>query len=346
MSSFVAAVALLLLLAPLAHVPVAGHYDPHTGDSFTYHETISLANGTGANYSGYFENYSVVGTETVTATAPSGTESAHYRYSVNYTNNSGPLHWTAEGNFTFSAVSFLYVNGTDNQSGLNGTGVWFYLNNALGVGDGFTVLTYPMTVESLNTSYHLGNDPGRWVATILAEGTGSYERNDEYGVFNASYDWKEYFDPATGYIVGYLYTEQDTNASNGNGFTWTDSLYVTSTTYALTPGTPPAAAMTPTPFTPEVIVALVLVILVIVVVIAWAVARSRRRPKLQAHSPTGRVSYYPPPGAPPPVRLNPSDQPAVQQIVIHDTVKVNCKFCGTLIDSTLDHCPNCGAPRN
>ncbi len=346
MSSSVTAVALLLLLAPLGHVPVAGHYDPHTGDSFTYHESIALTNGTGSVYGGYFEEYSVVGTETVTATATNGTESARFDYSVNYSNNSGPLHWTSEGNFTFSAVSFLYVNGTDNQSGLNGSEVWFYMDNALAVGADFSVLTYPMTVESRNTSYLLGSDPGRWVATIYAQGVGSYERNDAYGVFDASYDWKEYFDPTTGYIVGYHYTEQDTNASNGNGFSWTDNLYVTSTSYALTAGTPPAAAMTPSPFTPDVIVALVLVVVVIVVVIAWAASRSRRRPRLPAHSPTGQVRYYPPAGSPPPVRLNPSDQPAVQQIVLRDTVKVNCKYCGTLIDSTLDRCPNCGAPRN
>jgi rubrerythrin len=44
--------------------------------------------------------------------------------------------------------------------------------------------------------------------------------------------------------------------------------------------------------------------------------------------------------------LTPSGQPAVQQIIIKETVKVNCRYCGSLIDSTAETCPFCGATRS
>jgi hypothetical protein len=123
---------------------------------------------------------------------------------------------------------------------------------------------------------------------------------------------------------------------------------VTQTSYTLTPGTAPASSSGGSDnlwLTLGVILAVVVVIVVVIFVLA---ARSRRRHPLPKHSGTGQVSYVPPPPGPPPpgIHLTPSGQPAVQQIVIKETVKVNCRFCGALIDSTVDKCPFCGAPRN
>ena len=58
-------------------------------------------------------------------------------------------------------------------------------------------------------------------------------------------------------------------------------------------------------------------------------------------APSFRQTFPPPPG----VNLTPAGQPPVQQIVIKETVKVPCRYCGTLMDSTATVCPNCGAPR-
>ena len=88
-----------------------------------------------------------------------------------------------------------------------------------------------------------------------------------------------------------------------------------------------------------------LVILLIVIVLIVVVARSSSHRRLPTHSLTGAVQYAPPPMAAPPISLTPGDQPRIQQIVMRDTVKVNCRFCGALIDSTAQRCPNCGAPR-
>ena len=337
------AVLLVLLSLPVA----AGHYTPQAGDSFHYDETIALNNGQG-NYSGYTESTSVTGSIGVSAVAVNGTESASYQNSNAWGNNQGQSQsWTSAGTFTFSASTFLYVNGTDNQTGYTNPYVWFYMDSQLPVGAQFYLLNSAMNVISENYSYHLGGT--QYVATISTEGTGSYQRNDAYGVFTASYDWKSYFDPTTGYIVGYLYTEHDSDGVNG--FTWTDTLYVTSTSYALTPAAAPPSSPS-SPFSTTLVVVLVAVVLLVIIiaVVAWWVSRSRNRPRqLPQHAAPGNIGYgappppYAPMGGAPPIHLTPSNQP-LPQVVLRETVKVQCRYCGALIDVTDKACPNCGAP--
>jgi hypothetical protein len=348
--------ALLALLLVVLNVPSSGspgdHYAPQVGDGFHYYETVVLDDGTG-NYSGYTENTFVNGSVGVTGLAANGTANASYQNTNSWRNNQGGSeNWESSGKFGFSPSTFVYVNGTDNQTGYTSpVYVWFYVNNKLAAGGTFYLLNSEMSVISTNFSYDLGGS--RYVETIYTEGTGSYQRDDDYGVFTATYTWQSYFDPGTGYIVGYLYTEHDSNGA-GDGFTWTDTLYVTSTSYPLVAaaGPPPPPASTAPPFsTVGVIVAIVFVIVLIVIVV-WLVARSRRnRPRqLPQHAAAGTIGYSappPPPFAPmggaPPIHLTPSQQP-VPQVVLRETVKVKCPYCGTLVDVTDKVCPNCGAP--
>ncbi|MFZ0890959.1 MAG: zinc ribbon domain-containing protein [Thermoplasmata archaeon] len=344
-------IALLSALFVLAGVAVGisnAHYTPAPGDQFAYNETVVVGSGTG-NYSGYTESTVINGSLGVTAVLPNGTESAYYYNANFYENNQGAQSsWTAGGKFTFSAQTFLYVNGTDNQTGYVNPYVWFFMNNSLTTGSSFYLLNTAMKVVSPNYDFALDTAAGSYVKTVFTEGNGSYVRNDAYGMFNAVYNWKSYFDPGTGYIVGYVYTEQDSDGA-GDGFTLTDTLSVTHTSYALTPAAgPPAPSGSSGSGTNWTLIAIVVVIVVvIIIVIAYALSRSRRAPSLPQHSATGRVSYAPPPMGPPPpgISLTPSGQPAVQQIIIKETVKVNCRYCGALIDSTAERCPNCGAPR-
>jgi hypothetical protein len=340
---------ILLLAAPSA-AAVGGHYIPQVGDRFHYYETIYLGSGTG-NYTGYYENSYINGTLGVTAVAANGTESASYSNTDSWSNSTGSSSLTTQsGSFTFSASTFHYVQGTDNQSGYTNPYVWFYLNNSLAPGSTVTLLNTDMSVVSTDSTFSVGAPLNENVKTIFAEGNGSYERNDEYGVFTATYNWKSYFDPSTGYIAGYVYTEQDSDGS-GDGFAITDSLYVTSTTYPLTVASASSSTSSASGLSSLEILALVaIVVIVIVIVIVALVLRSRRSSTLPRHSAGGNVGFGPPPvmpqmSAPPPVHLTPSGQPAVQQIVMRETVKVPCRYCGTLIDSTATVCPNCGAPR-
>jgi hypothetical protein len=331
-------VIVLSIFIAASPVFAAATYVPHHGDYFNYHEIESLGSGTGS-YSGYTEQTVVDGKETIDSVDASGVVSATYSYSYTFSNSSGSTETGSQsGSYTFSSTDYYYINGTDDQTGYVNPTVWFLMDNSIPKGGTFTILNTQMTVESTGYSYNLPSQ-NRNVNAIFAQGTSSYERNDNYGQFTAAYTWKTYFDPNTGYIIGYEYVEHDTDPS-GDGFTWTDNLYVTSTSYSLTA----AAAGGNSGYTLNIdlIAAIVLVIIVIVIIIIALSRRNRR--SLPKHS--TQQEYFPPSSPPPApqIDLTPKQSP-VQQIVIKEVVKVKCRYCGALIDSTATTCPVCGAPR-
>jgi len=343
-----APVALVVLLFASLGVAVA-HYTPASGDRFAYDETIAVGNGMG-NYSGYTESTVINGSLGVTSVLKNGSDQAYYFNDNRYQNSEGTAEsWSSSGSFVFSPQTLLYVVGTDNQTGYTNPNVWFFIDNTVTPGQTVTLLNSDLTVVGTSVNYYLNTAAGTYVRAIFVEGNGTYERNDAYGVFAATYNWKAYFDPTTGFIIGYVYTEQDTDQSGVDGFTLTDTLAVTSTSYALTAGTaPPSSSGTGSGVSTWLLVGGVLVaVVIIVVVVVLALRRARRRHPLPRHSATGQMTYYAPPMGPPPpgINLTPSGQPAVQQIVIKETVKVNCRYCGALIDTTAEKCPFCGAAR-
>jgi hypothetical protein len=349
-------VIILSLFIALFTSPAAAAYAPHVGDHFSYYEVTNLGSGTG-DYTGYSEQATYNGAETINGVNTDGTVSAHYSYSYTWSNSTGTTETgNPSGDFTFSPVTFLYVNGTDDQTGYVNPAVWFVMDNSIPVGGTFSLLNTEMTVVSRNYSYYLPSQ-NRNVNVIFAQGTSSYQRNDVYGQFSADYSWKAYFDPSTGYIIGYSYDEHDTNSS-GTGFTYTENLYVNSTSYPLTAaaasnptGETPSPAVSnpgggtssPILYSPFIIVILLLVVMLIAILI-YALSKSRRT--LPKHSYKQPYQQQPPPPGPPPenIDLTPK-QPPVQQIVIKEVVKVKCRYCGALIDSTAQTCPVCGAPR-
>ena len=350
-------VIILSLFIALFVAPVAATYVPHVGDHFSYYEVTDLGSGTG-DYAGYTEHATYNGAETMNSINTDGTVSAHYSYSYTWSNSTGTTETgNPFGDFTFSPDTFLYVNGTDDQTGYDNPTVWFVIDNSIPVGGTFSLLNTELTVISKNYSYYLSSQNEN-VNVIFAQGQSSYERNDVYGQFSATYTWKAYFDPSTGYIVGYSYNEQDTDNS-GTGFTYTENLYVTSTSYPLTVAAPNnSGTPTPVPSVPGgtttnqfayfgFFAGITLFILVIVIIIILIYAFSRRsRKTLPKHSYQQPYQQQPPPTSPPPenIDLTPK-QPSVQQIVIKEVVKVKCRYCGALIDSTAETCPICGAPR-
>jgi hypothetical protein len=337
----------LSLSLGLFHVSGISTYVPHAGDHFAYHETVDVANGVGY-YAGYSDHTDTTGSETMNQVFSNGTVASGYGFTWTFRDNQGSTkNGGSSGNFTWSSsVPFYYVHGNDSQIGYTGPLlVWFYIDNSIQKGDTFSLLDTPMTVQSSHYGFFVPSE-NRYIDTIFAKGSSSYTRNDVYtqgaanGPYSATYAWSAYFDPTTGYIVGYVWEETDRNSS-GDSFTYTENLSVTSTTYPLTAGTAP-----PSPLVSILIgLGIVLAIIIVFVIIVVVLVRRSRRMKLPKHA--YQQEYRPPvpsPMPPPSIDLTPK-QPPVQQIVIKEVVKVNCKYCGALIDSTVQTCPICGAPR-
>ena len=344
----------LLAGAAAGSVHHVSAYTPQKGDSFGYSETITVNNGQGS-YTGYNDQQQITGSEQVDGVNGS-VVSASYTYSFQYSNNQGSsTSGSSSGPYTWSLDNYTYINGTDNQVGYSKPiYLWFAMNPSTPVGATFFVLNTQFTVLSQNYSFQLPKE-GKYIQTIQAQGSGEFQRNDAYGVFTASYTWDEYFDPVTGYIVGYNYVEQDNGQYQGQAgsFTYTDDLFVTSTSYPLTEASaPPTGTTTFTTTTSTssvpgvsvpylgIIVVVGIALLIIVIAAAYAAGRRRRRDVLPQHSP--------PPSAPPPAQwqsgVDLGSRPP-EQVVIRDVAKVNCRYCGTLIPTTAQTCPYCGAPR-
>jgi hypothetical protein len=289
---------LLLSAAAIHQSFTLAAFSPHQSDSFKYSETTDLGNGTG-NYAGYTEHQDVTGAENVVS-VNGNTVSMNYSYTYRWSNSSGSIRaGTNSGPYTFSSSSFRYLNGTDNETSFGGAAyvhpsVWFAMNNSLPVGANFTILNTSMKIVSTNSAVMLPTE-NVIVGAIFAQGSGSYQRNDVYGQFNSSYTWSAWYDSKTGYIVGYNYVEHDTNPS-GDGFDYTDKLYVTSTSYLLSTvstlteastsaanlnssssGISVSSSSTSTVTIPVVDLDVIGVIIVVLIVLVAVLAISRRR---------------------------------------------------------------------
>lgn len=341
--------AFLVAIAIAANVHSVSAYTPQKGDYFEYSQTITVNNGQGS-YTGYTDQTQITGMERMNSVSGSSV-SAFYSSSYQYSSNQGSsTSSSSSGNYTWSSSSFTYVNGTDNQAGYSRpTYVWFAMNSSLAVGGTFYALNTQFTVMSRNYSLQLPTEGNKYVQTIQAKGIGQYQRNDAYGLFTASYTWYEYFDPSTGYIVGYNYVEQDNGQYQGQGgsFTYTDTLYVTSASYDLALASAPSTnastgLMGLAPYL-DYLVALAVVLFIIVIAV-YAATQRRRKHSLPKHP----YTPYTPPSAPSSTPWEPKidlGSKPPQQVVIRDVAKVNCKYCGTLIPTTADKCPYCGGPR-
>jgi hypothetical protein len=351
--------AFLLAITAVADVHLVSAYTPQNGDYFRYSETTTVNNGQGS-YSGYTDQLQTTGMEQMNSVNGS-LVSASYHYSYQYSNSQGSsTSSSSSGNYTWSSSTFTYVSGTDNELGFGGIPyssplyVWFAMNSSLPVGSTFYVLSTQFTVLSKNYSLQLPPE-NKHVQTIQAEGTGQYQRDDSYGVFNASYTWYEYFDPSTGYIVAYNYVEQDNGQDQGQAgsFIYTDTLYVSSTSYPLTAVSAPSGSTTSStsqgattggfPWYIGYVVAAVVILLI--AAIAIYAARRRGKDSLPKRSPIPDTSPSNPPSAPFQSGIDLGSRPP-EQVVIRDVAKVKCKYCGTLIPSTADVCPYCGGPVN
>jgi hypothetical protein len=338
---------LLIALAVAANANSVSAYAPQSGDFFNYSETTTVNNGQNS-YSGYTDQTRTTGMEKMNSVSGSNV-SATYSYSFQYSNNQGLSNSSSSsGSYAWSTSNFTYVKGTDHQVGYTKPiYVWFDMNPSLPVGGTFYVLNTQFTILSKNYSLQLPTQGNKYVQSIQTKGTGQYQRNDSYGLFTASYTWYEYFDPSTGYIIGYNYVEQDNGSyqMQAGSFTYTDNLYVTSTSYNLAPANPPPVNPIDTllALVPYLILALIAVLFAVVIVV-YASKRRRRMDTIPEHPLGPSTLPHAPPSTPLESGIDLGSKPP-PQVVIRDVAKVNCKYCGTLIPTTADTCPYCGGPR-
>lgn len=220
----------MLFVSPLALSAFAMAATPQTGDYFEYDYNTSVGNGEQAYY-GYSDSmhshyrYSVVSVSGDTVSAE-GTGSWSYQDS-----NGLVLSGSDTYHPVFSVTSRLYLSGID----VNLTGpaaVWFWIPTNVTLDQVVYVLDEPLKVTSLSTTIWLGAIPH---TAVLLEGTGTYTRNDEYGVYTADYTDQYYYDRATGYFISEKYTEHDVGTWQGSpaSFDFHADSIVTATSYSV-----------------------------------------------------------------------------------------------------------------
>ena len=306
-------IVLLLSFALLTTATSSIAYTPKLGDHFSFYEVQNVGNGTGAIYAGYTDRTITNGTETVNGTIQDGIVPVNYSFVWTFSDSTGGRKsGEVSGNFTFSSLTFLYVKGTDNQTGYVNPYVWFCMNNSLPNGGTLYLLNTEMTVMNRDYSFFLPSRNEN-VGVIFAQGGSSYQRNDVYGQFNAVYTWKAYFDPNSGYIIGYHYAEQDTN-NTGNGFTYTDNLYINSASYSLT--------VVPSGEGLDVLLIVAIVIIIVVIVIAVYAVSRRRLPKRSSQQSNVPISTAPPKG--PAIKCPYCGGP----VYFGGKDVTNCEYCG------------------
>lgn len=335
---------ILMLLFSSMH-PVSA-YTPQKGDYFKYTENTIVNNGSGV-YTGYQDQTLTNGTESVTNVSGSSVTTA-FAYTYSYSSNQGSkTAGSNQSSYVWSTKSYTYTSGSDEGVGFGGIPfstplyVWWAINPNVSVGSKLFLLNTEFTVQTLNYSFQV---PGQgYIKSIEVLGSGVYQRNDTYGVMQARYNWAEYFDPSTGYIIGYIYSEQDNGQWQGQagGFSYTDTLYETQTSYPLVIVSATTASAASTVSTSTInsgaFIDLLIVALIVVFLVVVAVAMSRRR---HSRDDLPRHSTYS--SSPPNVHF---DTGRPSEVVERQTEVYKCPYCSGTYPITRQNCPLCGAPR-
>lgn len=338
----------VILMLGLSFSALSVHETPTVskGECFQYREILTVSNGKG-NYSGYSCNIYINGTEVVTGLSNNSSVDMKYNYSCVIISPSEKYTYPqrAHGVFNFSSNTCDYINGTDNETGDNGTHVWFYVNPNIEVGNRTSLLGTSMKVRSNQYNYTPPNHK-YIIDTVYLSGIGTCNRNDSLGNFNANYTWNAYFDHSSGFIAAYTYKQTDLNAQ-GDGFTCTETLYVSHSSYGVNISeVTPVSEKAPAPFPYTDLFLIIAFIFVVIIVVAIAVSRGKKN-KLNQHSSVSSGVNMKHEHSDNENEIKPEpEQKETEQVVIKEIVKVKCQYCGALIDSTVDKCPFCGAPRS
>jgi len=228
-------VALLALLLPLA--APADARDPEAGDFIAYSWARHVGSGSG-EYAGYSDNtYSSARLEIQSVNATR----VHLRSAYNWSfasnegdRQSGSVDRAVEFDPATRRWTGRFTDDDDHdaQNAADFT-VWFWIPvEGLAAGDSVDVLDDTFTVVSMQSTVWSGWLPRR---AVELRASGTFSRNDEYGVFQVTYEDVYFYDAVTGYVIAERYTERDRGTWQGRRaeFTWTETVDVTASSYPI-----------------------------------------------------------------------------------------------------------------
>src|SRR2546425_370147 len=193
---------------PLLLSFIAAGAPPRTADFFEYNYNTYVDQGTDY-YFGYSDK--MISHARYTVQSVSG-DLATVRGLGSWTfDGSDGTHQSGVTDVTpvFSVSTRRYVSGIDVNASANAT-VWFWVSIPLAQGQTLRILDDVFTVISIDATVWNGIIPHR---TVQLQASGTYTRDDAYGIFAATYTDRYYFDPDSGYVVAESYEERDTNPS-------------------------------------------------------------------------------------------------------------------------------------
>src|SRR6059036_2173221 len=202
---------LILIFAlgtPLLLSFIAAGAPPRTADFFEYNYNTYVDQGTDY-YFGYSDK--MISHARYTVQSVSG-DLATVRGLGSWTfDGSDGTHQSGVTDVTpvFSVSTRRYVSGIDVNASANAT-VWFWVSMPLAQGQTLRILDDVFMVISTDATVWNGIIPHR---TVQLQASGTYTRDDAYGIYAATYTDRYYFDPDSGYVVAESYEERDTNPS-------------------------------------------------------------------------------------------------------------------------------------
>src|SRR2546429_9422607 len=202
---------LILIFAlgtPLLLSFIAAGAPPRTVDFFEYNYNTYVDQGT-EYYFGYSDK--MISHARYTVQSVSG-DLATVRGLGSWTfDGSDGTHQSGVTDVTpvFSVSTRRYVSGIDVNASANAT-VWFWVSMPLAQGQTVRILDDVFMVISIDATVWNGIIPHR---TVQLQASGTYTRDDAYGIFAATYTDRYYFDPDSGYVVAESYEERDTTPS-------------------------------------------------------------------------------------------------------------------------------------
>jgi ribosomal protein S18 acetylase RimI-like enzyme len=208
--------------------------------AFEYELTRTVV-GTAGDYLGYSDELTSRGRYVIDPNAdPDPT--VHATYEWRFAGSDGKTETGREDRrVTYRTADRFYTSATTDldeydQKDPKTLAVWFWIDPGA---------TGPLQLLDKTYTLKEADIPVGGVAATVWKSQGTGERHDAYGSFTTTWTALEFFDRASGYILGSTYEEENVATSGGDRFRLRESFVVTKASYALDLQPPPAPKPTP-----------------------------------------------------------------------------------------------------